>query len=58
MKKLSLLLMVIVLSYPALNACTIFSATTEENVLVGRNFDWDNPENTGEIWFIPETDNS
>ena len=58
MKKIGLLLMIIVLSYSAMNACTIFSATTEENVLVGRNFDWDNPENTGEIWFIPETDNS
>ena len=53
MKKISLLLLIIVLSYSAINACTIFSATTEGNVLVGRNFDWDNHKNTGEIWFIP-----
>ena len=58
MKSITIIILLIGLSYSTLNACTIFSATTEDNVLVGRNFDWDNPENSGDIWFIPETDNS
>jgi len=53
MKKNGLLLMLIILSYSAMNACTIFSTASEKEVLVGRNFDWDNPENAGTIWFVP-----
>jgi hypothetical protein len=58
MKYIYLIIVGIALSYSALNACTIFSTATENCVLVGRNFDWENPENSGTIWFIPETDNS
>ncbi len=58
MKQIITIILILTSMFAVLDACTIFSATTENEVLVGRNFDWDNPKNTGTIWFIPEGNNS
>lgn len=58
MKVISLVALFIFLGSTVLEACSIFSVKCDEGVYVGRNFDWDDPENEGSIWFIPETGNS
>ncbi|RKZ42341.1 MAG: hypothetical protein DRQ49_02170 [Gammaproteobacteria bacterium] len=51
------LTLVISLHSVAAFACTIFHATNQnDQVLVGRNFDWETTG--GKIWFIPATDTS